>query len=178
MKNPKRITIGLDPEISDLLEEMTRESKVSRSELIRRALRFYSDNKALAEVEGKKMATYMDMLPSGEHLILDVDHWLLFLKYIESSSEKERFWEECRAVAKSHAEQLPNKVGGVEGFLERLEACNFFKLKKNSENQFTLILGSDIPKKFVKRLVNDVLSEMGFTTEIREDFAKLRIKIE
>ena len=38
----------------------------------------------------------MDMLLSGEHIILDVDHWLMFLRLIPSSPEKEQFWKEHR----------------------------------------------------------------------------------
>jgi len=77
MKNPIRVTVALDKETNNLIEKMIEEMKVSRSELIRRALRFYYENKALTDVSvRKKLNFYMDMLLSSEHIILDVDHWL------------------------------------------------------------------------------------------------------
>jgi len=41
MKNPIRITIALDSETNGLLEKIKEETKVSQSELVREALRFY-----------------------------------------------------------------------------------------------------------------------------------------
>jgi len=61
--------------------------------------------------------------------------------------------------------------------LKRLETCNFFKLNKTSKNEFTLILGSDIPKEFVKTELEEIFTGMGFQVEIKEDFSKLRVKV-
>jgi predicted transcriptional regulator len=176
MKNPIRITIALDSETNSLLEKIKEETKISQSELVREALRFYHDNKKFADTAVKnKLDFYMDMLLSGEHIILDVDHWLLFLGLVESSPEKEQFWEKCRDVARSHAEQLRHKVCSLEDLLERLEACNFFRTTKNSENDFTLVLGSEITKKFVKTFIEEFLSVIGLEAEIKENITKIRI---
>ena len=147
MKNPVRITVALDEEMTELLEKIKGEIGLSQSELIRQALRFYHENRAIMDGSIKnKLSTYMDMLLSGEHVIPDVDHWLLLLNLIESSPEKDKFWTDCKEVARSHAEQLKQKVPSIDSFLERLETCNFFRMNKNSKNDFTLILGSEIPK--------------------------------
>jgi hypothetical protein len=179
MKNPIRITVALDDETNTLIEKMKREVKTSQSELLRDALRFYYENKNIADVSVRnKLDFYMDMLLSGEHVILDVDHWLLFLNLVESSPGKEYFWEKHREVARSHAEQLRHKVHSVEDLLERLEACNFFRITKNSENDFTLVLGSEITKKFVKIFIEEFLSVMGLKAEIKENITKIRITVE
>jgi hypothetical protein len=179
MKNPIRITIALDSETNSLIEKIKGETKVSQSELVREALRFYHDNIKIADISVRnKIGFYMDMLLSGEHVILDVDHWLLFLNLVESSPEKEKFWEECREVARSHAEQLKHKVCSLEDLLERLEACNFFRITKNSENDFTLVLGSEITRKFVRTFIEEFLSVMGLKAEIKENIAKIRITTE
>ncbi|MFQ6136204.1 MAG: ribbon-helix-helix protein, CopG family [Candidatus Hydrothermarchaeales archaeon] len=178
MKAPTRVTIALDKEASELLDRLKSETKLSQSGVIRRALRFYSENKEVIDKYGsERINTYCEMLAHGEHIILDVDHFILFLKSIESSPEEEKFWEDHERVAKSHAEQLPRKIQSVEGFLKRLEACNFYKLNKIHEDEFTLILYSDVTKKFVRTLLEDVLEGMGFKTEIKEDFAKLRVRV-
>jgi predicted transcriptional regulator len=176
MKTPTRITIALDDETSSLIEKMKKEMKTSQSELFRQALTFYYENKDLADASvRKKLAFYMDMLLSGEHVILDVDHWLLFLNLAESSREKEQFWEKCREIARSHAEQLRHKVCSLEDLLRRLEACNFFRVTKNSQNDFTLVLGSEAAKKFVRVFIEEFLSVMDFKMEIKEDITKMRV---
>ncbi|MDI6655183.1 MAG: CopG family transcriptional regulator [Candidatus Hydrothermarchaeota archaeon] len=163
MSNLSRVTIALNKDTSELL---------------RNALWFYSTYKDLISIHGsKKINTYVEMLSEGEHIILDVDHWLLFLKFIGTSPESEKFWEECRLVAKSHADQLFQKIKSVENLLERLEACNFFKISKSSESEFTLVLGSNISKKFVRTFLEDVLAGLGYKAEVREDFTKLRVRV-
>ncbi len=137
MKNPVRITIALDDEANGLIEKMKKEKRMSQSELMRQALRCFYENKDATDASvGKKVDLYKDMLLSGEHVILDVDHWLLFLSLVETSPEKENFWEKHREVARSHAEQMKNNGFSTEYLLERLEACNFFRLTKKFEKRF------------------------------------------
>ncbi|MCL4436816.1 MAG: ribbon-helix-helix protein, CopG family [Thaumarchaeota archaeon] len=178
MTGPIRITAALDKDTAELLEKESKEASLSQSEVIRRALRFYHENKSITDVYlQKKIYTYMDMLLSGEHVILDVSHLLLFLSLIESSPMKERFWKDCREVARSHAEQFKSKVLTPKEFLERLEVCNFFRMNIESENEFTLILFSETSKEFVKTLLEEVFKTMGSQTEIKLDLAKIRIKV-
>lgn len=176
--NPTRITVAFDQVTANLLEKISKEAKLSQSEIMRRALRFYHENRAIEDVATrKKLYTYMDLLLSGEHVILDVDHWFLFLKLVESSPDKEQFWKEHRDVAKSHTEQLKTKVQTAEELLARLEACNFFRVTKNSENDFTLVLGSELPKEFVKIFLEEYFAGMGVKASIKENLAKLRVTV-
>lgn len=178
MPTPIRVTIALDSVTAKLFEELKAETRLSQSGLIRKALQFYSENKKIIDKHGtKKVGIYVDMLAEGEHIILDIDHFFMFLKLVESSPDKERFWEAHKKVAESHSEHLAPKIKSPVDFLERLEACNFFKLSKTSETEYTLILSSDLTKHFVKSLVEDVLNGMGFNVEIKEDLAKLRLKV-
>jgi len=178
IKNPTRITVAFDQSTANLLEKISKEAALSQSEIMRRALRFYYENRALEDAAArKKVYAYMDLLFSGEHVILDVDHWLLFLRLIESSPEQEKFWGEHREVARSHKEQLKNKVHTAEELLVRLETCNFFRMTKNSEKDFTLILGSELPKKFVRIFIEEFFSAMGVKAEIKENLAKINVTI-
>jgi hypothetical protein len=173
-----RVTVAFDATTANLLEKISKETELSQSEIMRRALRFYNENKVMLDpVIRKKTYAYMDLLLSGEHVILDVDHWLLFLNLIESSPEQEKFWSAHRAVAQSHKEQLKSKVHTAADVLTRLETCNFFRMAKNSEKDFTLILGSEVPKKFVKILIEEFFSAIGVKAEIKENLAKLNVTI-
>ena len=178
MKSPERITIALDEETAGLFKKMKEDLRLSQSELMRESLKFYGKHKSLFEfVEDKQVYTHAEMLSVGEHIILDIDHWVLFLNFIETHPEKEKFWELHREVCQAHAEQFKHKLYNAESILKRLETCNFFKLSKRSKEEFTLIFGSDLPKKFVRIELEEIFKGMGFMVEIKEDFSKLRVKV-
>jgi hypothetical protein len=178
MVNPTRVTVAFDKTTADLLEKISKESEVSQSEVMRRALKFYNDNMALEDpAVKKKIHGYMDMLLSGEHVILDVDHWLMFLNLINSSPEKEKFWNAHKEVARAHWEQLKTKVRSPEEMLSRLEVCNFYRLTKNAPNDYTLVLVSEVSKEFIKIFLEEYFSAMGVKAEIKENLTKLRVTI-
>lgn len=175
-KKLARVTIALDEDAFQLFEKLRKEAGVSGSELVRRTLRLYKENMELFKVK-ERIDLYNEMLSSGEHVILDINHFILLLGLIGSSPKEDAFWEKCRAVAKSHAEQLSSKIRTPVELMERLAACNLFRLIKNSEKEFTLVLTSGATRKFVKRLVEDFLESMGFHAEVNEHLAKLTVKI-
>jgi hypothetical protein len=177
MKNPIRVTIALDKETNKLFEKLRNETNLSQSELFRQALRFYSESKDLfGKIGEDKIGIYAEMLGGGEHIILDIDHWHLFLNSIVGSREEEKFWAAHKEVAESHAEQLAGKIGSVEDLLKRLEACNFYKLT-TTDDGFTIVLASEKSKRFVKEFIEEVSTDLGFKVEVREDLSKLRIKV-
>ena len=177
-KNPTRITVAFDKSTASLLEKISQEADLSQSEIMRRALKFYSENKPLTDPTTRKKAyAYMDLLLDGEHVIVDFDHWLLFLRLIESSPDKEKFWAEHREVARSHKDQLKSKIHSAEELLTRLEYCNFFRMTKNSDKDFTLIFGSELPKKFVRVFLEEYFSAMGVKAEIKENLSKLSVNV-
>lgn len=117
------------------------------------------------------------MLLSGEHMIVDVDHWLMFLRLIQSSPEKEQFWKEHRELARAHWEQLKTKVHSTEDMLVRLEACNFYRLIKNGSNDYTLVLISEVSKDFIRVFLEEYFAAMGAKVEVKENLTKLRVII-
>ena len=178
MVNPTRITVAFDKTTADLLEKISTETHVSQSEIMRRALKFYSENKSLEDLTTKKkIQSYIDMLLIGEHIILDVDHWLMFLRLIASSPEKQKFWSEHKEVARAHWEQLKTKVHSPEEMLARLEACNFYRLTKNAPNDFTLVLVSEVSKDFIRIFLEEYFAAMGVKAEIKENLTKLRVTV-
>jgi len=178
MVNPARITVAFDKTTADLLEKISTEAHVSQSEIMRRALKFYNENKQLEDPAiKKKIHAYLDMLLTGEHIILDVDHWLMFLRLISSSPEKEKFWIEHKEVARAHWEQLKTKVHSPEEMLYRLEICNFYRLTKNSPDDYTLVLVSEVSKAFIRIFLEEYFVAMGVKAEIKENLTKLRVTV-
>ena len=178
MVNPTRITVAFDKTTADLLEKISTEAQVSQSEVMRRALKFYNENKALEDPTiKKKIQAYSDMLLNGEHVIIDVDHWLMFLRLIASSPEQEKFWSEHKELARAHWEQLKTKVHSAEEMLVRLEACNFYRLTKNAPNDYTLVLVSEASKDFIRIFLEEYFTAMGVKAEIKENLTKLRVTV-
>jgi hypothetical protein len=178
MKSPERITIALDEETTGLFKKMKEDLGMSQSELMRESLKFYSKHKSLFEfAEDKQVYTHAEMLSAGEHIILDIDHWILFLNFIETHPDKDKFWKFHREVCQAHAEQFKHKLYNAESILRRLEMCNLFQLSKRSNDEFTLIFGSELAKKFVRTELEEIFKGMGFTVEIKLDFSKLRVKV-
>jgi len=178
-----RVTIALDDKTYNLLQELKDESNRSQSEILRKSIKFYHKFKETfgSSKNGivKRINTYLDLLSHGEHIILDVDHYLSFLKFIEESPETEHFWEINRSIGKAHAEEFLQYFDfmTVERVIERLEACNFFRIVKETPHRYTLLLGSEIQKNFIKTFLEQVLADMGFDFEIREGFSKLKLII-
>lgn len=176
MPNPTRITVAFDKNTADLLEKISTEADASQSEIMRRALKFYSENRVQEDPQiKKKIRAYLDMLLSGEHVIVDVDHWLMFLRLIETSPMKEEFWKEHREFARAHWEQLKGKVHTTEDMLTRLESCNFYRLIRNGSNDYTLVLVSEVSKDFIRIFLDEYFSAMGVKVEIKENLTKLRV---
>jgi hypothetical protein len=69
-------------------------------------------------------------------------------------------------------------VRSAEELLTRLEACNFFRITKNSEKDFTLVLGSELPKTFVRIFLEEYFASMGVKATIKENLAKIRVTVE
>lgn len=178
MVNPTRVTVAFDKTTADLLERISTEANASQSEIMRRAIKFYNENKAIEDAATqKKIHSYMDMLLNGEHIILDVDHWLMFLRLINSSPERDKFWSEHKEVARAHWEQLKTKVRTPEEMLLRLEICNFYRLTKNAPNDYTLVLVSVDTKEFIKIFLEEYFAAMGVKAEIKENLTKLKVTI-
>ena len=178
MVNPTRITVAFDKTTAELLEKISNDDHVSQSEIMRRAIKFYNENKPLEDpTVKKKLHSYLDMMLTGEHIIVDVDHWLMFLSLIATSPQKDQFWKEHREVARAHWEQLKGKVHSTEDMLVRLETCNFFRLTKNASNDFTLVLVSEDSKDFIRIFLEEYFAAMGVLVEIKENLAKLRVTV-
>ncbi len=179
MVNPQRVTAAFDKATADLLEKITSEKQISQSEAIRQALKFYDENRFIEDQAVKKRVhEYANMLLVGEHIILDSDHWLLFLRLISlvPAADREKFWQEYRQIAKAHSEQLKNHVHSLGDLLVRLEICNFFRLIENSPNDFTLVLSNEESREFIKIFIQEYCLAMDIPIEIKENLTKLRIQ--
>ncbi len=173
MRNPVRITIAMDKNSYEVLEKLKEDAGNSQSEIVRNALNFYYRYRFLEKYGIDRIKMYVEMLAEGEHVILDIDHWISFLRFVETHPEKDKFWEIHRGIAKSHAEEFSGM--SVEEILERLEACNLFRISAK-KGEWILVLSDEVTKKFVRSFLEEVFSGLGVKMEIKEDLMKLRLK--
>lgn len=175
MRNPHRITIAFDEDSYEIFNRLRGKLKKSQSEIVRKALKFYYDFSEFEKLNKDEIKFYVDMLGEGEHVILDVDHWISLLRLIENHPQKEEFWRLHKEIAGSHAEEFTGKE--AEYILKRLESCNFFRINRVGEKDFTLIFGNDLTKEFIKTFLEEVFFRLEIEAEIKEDLTKLKIKV-
>ncbi|MHA1269879.1 MAG: ribbon-helix-helix protein, CopG family [Candidatus Helarchaeota archaeon] len=176
MPVPIRITIALDEKTTEFLTKMKNELGSSQSEIIRRALKFFYKYKDIfKQIHDEQLLTYLDMLLNGEHVILDIDHWLSMLKLV---NDNEEFWKIHEEISIAHSESLSKQLKTPIKLLKRLEYGNFYSLYIEDSNNYVLVLGSDIPKKFLKIFLERVITAMGYKITIKEGISKLMLNIE
>lgn len=174
----ERITISLDEGTAKLFQNLKKITGASQSELMREALKFFGKHKMLFDsIDDAAIYAYSEMLSTGEHIIIDIDHWKLFLNFIETHPDTERFWSLHREICRNHAGHFKHKLFNAESILKRLEICNLFNLRKTGINEFTLIFGSDLPKKFIRIKLEEIFSGMGYVVEIKDEFSRLRVRV-
>ena len=178
MKLPGRVTIALDEGTAGLFRELKDDLGISQSELMREALKFFGKHKMLFEFSDDiTVYTYAEMLSSGEHVILDINHWMLFMSFMETHPDKDKFWSLHKEVCRAHAEQFKHRLLNAESILRRLEICNLFSISKTGEKEFNLIFNLDSTKQFIKIELEEIFAGMDYIVEIKENFSKLRVKV-
>ena len=65
----------------------------------------------------------------------------------------------------------------ADNLLTRLEMCNFYRLTKNSDREYTLIFGSELPKQFVRVFLEEYFSAMGIKADVKDNLTKLNITV-
>ncbi|MBC7127478.1 MAG: CopG family transcriptional regulator [Candidatus Methanosuratincola petrocarbonis] len=173
MSVPRRTSIALDPESERIFQELTSGGE-SQSNVIRRALRLYYEFRSLDRKDLDRLRIYWEMLQSGEHVVLDLDHLLVLLKIAEGSEAPSKWLESHKAVAANHAEQFRGM--DIDQILARLEACNFFRMSM-SQDGYILVFGSPEIKRFIRTFLEEILRGMNRRFEVKEDLTKLRLKL-
>lgn len=177
----RKVTAAFDGETHVLFEALRTRMGASQSDALRQMVRACAESPLPEDPRQKRrVQLYRNLLDGGEHLILDIDRLSAILRAVGTPTPELR--DALRAVARSHADQWRNHPPSPGELLERLEACNFFKVSPGSpgpdnQSQFTLLPASDSLRHFVKWVVADLLEALGYQAEIREDLAKLRVRV-
>lgn len=174
---PKRITFAVDEETENRINELSKIEGASISEIIRRSVRVYFQFERFLKAgqNWKTLEYYLKLLIDGEHVIIDIDRLIILLELIYNSYIEDEYRELSKNIAKSHAEQFQG-LSPLE-ILERFEACNLFKLRKISQEEYLLLTHHEVMKSFVRDLISEIFNSMEIRYDLREDVTKLRLKI-
>lgn len=183
MKNPRRkrtyqrITFAVDEDTEKQINELSKTEGVSVSEIVRRAIRFYESHKKFTEgdLSWRTLEYYFKLLADGEHVIMDIDRVIILLELIYGSYIENDYRELCKNIAKSHAEEFQG-LSPVE-VLERLQACNFFKLARTPQGEYILLTHHEAMRRFTKDLITEIFTHMKVNYDLKENITKLRLKI-
>jgi len=166
-----RHSVFLNNSCEKRLELLCSVEGMSKSELLRKIITFYYEMfnvENLLNLENIKV--YIMLLSKGEHLIIDVAHWDLFMgisKHFDDAS-----WQELNKIGREHGEQWREKVDFI-GFLKLLECCNWFSIVKMNDTKYILIPKTENSIDFITGFLEGVCE--GY--EIQPKMIKLKGKI-
>lgn len=174
IEKKEKLTVTLEKSLLDDIEEITENENRSRSEVVRTALEFYFKNENLRSMEDNKLEEYIDLLENKDHIILDMDRWLVFLEQINIDDEE--FKNKNRRISETHTSEFYPKIKNFEDLLRRLERCNLFKLNKTSDDNYTIATDSKAVE-FIERVILDYADALGFDIETEKSLSKIRVRV-
>ncbi len=174
-KAPKRLSVSLNDESAEILQELKEDMDCSKAKVIREALKhLYAAEEFGTDLQ--VVETYLDFLAKGEHVIVDVEHWNSLFEEIDDGSEE--FWEEVEDIGEQHWDEYYDKgLRTIPEILEYVEKTNWYKLNRNSERDYTLVINVENSKEFVKKFLKSLFRASPHEVRISEGRRKLRINV-
>lgn len=172
-----RLSVSLNDKSLAIIQKYQTKYDTTQADVIRRALHWMSIIEEPAEkVSVENILTYVDYLGDNEHLILDIAHWKSI--FIEIGEGSKKFWDDVRKTGDFHRKEYFDKgIRDVQQILNFIEKTNWYSLKVDSKNSFTLILATSESVRFIKTFFEGFFSNFPQKIEITEENMKIRINV-
>ncbi|MGB9933879.1 ribbon-helix-helix protein, CopG family [Haloarcula amylolytica] len=173
-----RVTVSLDEETKETLEDLTDRTGESQSQLIREAIAFYAANFDSAHAsDSDHLQTYYEMLSTGEHVLLDIDllHALLS-QFSDPAQRDEEVLEMIDQVAKYHAQEYAERFDSLEDVLEWLSLCGFLTVRRDEKGSFHVVFPSESVRWLMIRFIRGSIADLPFEIEIEESVSKVLLR--
>lgn len=173
-KEVKRISVALDENTEKLLDELVSKKNMTVSDIVRMAILTYSELESNGgEINITKLKEYAALLYGGESVIVDIELWTCILDELnERASEK--IWNCVESIGEMYGIQFKNMgFTSIKQTLKYLEATNWFRLKTNGEEGYTLILRARSEGKLFKLFLENMFRAQGIPVEIVDGMRKL-----
>lgn len=172
-----RLSVSLNDKSLAIIQKYLTKYDTSQADIIRRAL-YWMDiiEETTEKVSVESILTYVDYLANSEHLILDIAHWRAI--FIEIGDGSKKFWDDVYKTGDFHRKEYFDKgIRDVKQILKYVEKTNWYTLKEDSKNSFTLVLAIPESARFIKTFFDGFFSNFPQKVEIAEEYMKLRINI-
>ena len=173
-----RVTVSLDEETKETLEDLTDRTGESQSQLIREAIAFYAANFDSAHAsDSDHLQTYYEMLSTGEHVLLDIDllHALLS-QFSDPAQRDEEVLEMIDQVAQYHAQEYAERFDSLEDVLEWLSLCGFLTVRRDEKGSFHVVFPSESVRWLMIRFIRGSIADLPFEIEIEESVSKVLLR--
>lgn len=172
----ERITVNLDSESLERLEDIQSELRTSKSEVVRRSLNYLDVVLEKEDMSTEELETVLDLRLRPDNLLFDIGIFQAFLEEIDSPSEKLK--EELRKTgAEFYHEYCAIGIAQPKNCLKRLERTNLFRMIESSEDRFTIIPIIPDMGEYLKILFEGYMGESDLDSEITMSRHKIRLNI-
>jgi len=173
-----RLSVSLNDKSFEIIQKYSSKYNTSQADIIRRALQVLDlVEEATDKAPMDSILTYIDYLANGEHLILDIVHWKLIFQEMNQVGSK-KFWDDVHRTGDNHRREYFDKgIREVKQILKYVEKTNWYKLKEESKNSFTLILAVAESSRFIKTFFEGFFSNYPQKVDVTEEDMKIRINV-
>ena len=173
-----RLTVSLDEESREALDDLVSRTENGQSETVRRAIIFYAANFQVANSEGDiDLERYYRMLSGGEHVLLDVDflHGLLDHVEFDDGEPNPEFQQVINRVAEFHAEEYRTRFHSLQGMLDWFSFCGFLTARKAESETYHVVFPTEKVKWFMMEFIKRSTAKLDFEVEVSEGVSKVLI---
>ncbi len=181
MTSPKkekneRVTVNLDPESLEKLDELQSDLRTSRSEVVRRSLQYYDVVHRMQDLSPEELETILDLRLRPDNLLFDIGIFQAFLEEIGEPSEELK--KQLREVGADFYEEYC-AIGIAEPLecLKRLERTNLFRYIVDSDKVFTIIPMIRGMKEYLKIFFEGYMEASDLDAEVDVSRHKIRISV-
>lgn len=173
----QRLTISLDDDLAQALDQLQEHGGDSKANLIRRALRAHVRRQRKGERPTEvDLRIWTDLLANREHVILDIAHVRLLFEHAKGAPQE--FWDEMYQIGLEHGQQYRDKgLGNVSDVLAVIESANWFHVAPEGDRSWALILIEPSAMPFLRTFLSGLFSQYPGGVEIVEERTKLRVRI-
>jgi hypothetical protein len=174
----ERVTVSLDDDAKDALDDLVRQTQNGKSAVVRDALEFFATNYdvAVSIEKGGNLSDYHRMLSGGEHVLLDIDFFHAFLRTIDLDDPDEDFMEAVDRVSEYHAKEYADRFDTLGELLNWLSICGFLTVRNSEKNTYHVVFPSEEMRWFMTRFTRKSTASLPFEVEVEESVSKVLFK--
>ncbi len=173
-KKSRRLSVLLDDEEMELVENIQSESGVSKAEVVREALEYLRKVKT-GDISPGSLETLLGFLEAEDHILMDAE--LLRSLFMENEDYSESFWNRVEEIATEKCKIDGERgIRGVESILERNEKTNMYNLSTESDGVYTLAVQIREMMDFIHFFFEKYFEASDYDVELDKGPGRIRVQ--